>query len=716
MRLSRALAGLSAAAVLIAMYALHPQPAAALDYPPAPTGDVVDDYNGVKVPDPYRWLEDLTSDPVQQWVAAENKLTFGYLDQIPGRDRLLQRLTDLSNYPRYGLPSQTAGRYFYSKNDGLQNQSVEYWTDSLNGEPQVLLDPNTWSTDATVALAGEDISDDGQLLLYSQSTHGSDWQEWHVKNITTGQAYPDVVKWSKGGGTWDKTASGFYYGRYPEPKAGEEFTVAVNNPMIYYHKLGTEQSADRLVWSLPEHPDWLLGMGLNEERDLGLIYVTPRGSVHSKLYVLDVHDPQAAPQLLIGDDQNEYDVITNDGSRMWFMTTKDAPRGRIVAFDRATPDPAHWTTVVPEPDSSSSLQSASYVGGVLFLNYLKDAHTQVLRYTLDGKALGPVKLPGKGSAGGFGGRKHDTETFYSYTDMVTPTTMFRYDIPTGQSTLYKRYEVKVDPAQYESHEYFYRSFDGTAIPVFVTYKKGLKLDGGNPTILYAYGGFGIPMTPYFSSSTTTWLDMGGVYAIACIRGGGEYGEAWHEAAMKHNRPVAFQDFIAGAQWLIDEGYTSTPRLAIQGGSNGGMLIGAAMTMRPDLFGVALPEVGVMDMLRFNQFGFGSYWEGDYGSPQNPDDFKVLYSYSPYHNLKPGVRYPATLVTTADTDDRVMPGHSFKFTARLQADQPQHGPPVLIRVETGAGHGGGKPLDKQLAEIADVYAFTAYNMGLSIPTW
>jgi prolyl oligopeptidase len=713
MRATRARIAASAFVVVGLAAALAPA-TSALSYPPSRTVDQVDDYHGTKVADPYRWLEDIGSDEVKAWVEAQNAVTFAQLEQIDGRDRLLARFKQLSNYPRYSMPYKRAGRYFYAKNDGLQNQWVHYWSASLDGAPTVLFDPNTWSADATISLAGMDVSEDGKRVVFGKSASGSDWSEWQVMDIESGKVHEDLIKWSKGGAQWDAKGAGFYYERFPAPKPGEETLATADNGAIWYHKLGTDQSKDTLVFSVPEHPDWLVGLALNEERDLGLLYATPRGAMHSKIYLLDVAKPGAKPVLLIDDEENEYRFINNEGDRLWFSTTKDAPLGRLIVIDRKNPAESAWETVIPE--GRYALQWASYTGGELFVSYLKDARTQILRYTLAGKQLGEVKLPGRGSAYGFGGRKTDTETFYSYVDFVTPTTMFRYDIASGASKPYKKYEVPIDTSQYESKQVFCRSVDGMAIPMFLVYKKGLKLDGTNPTVLYGYGGFAGTQAPYFSSTQTAWYDMGGVWAVAGIRGGAEYGEDWHLAGSREGRPLTFQDMIACAEWLIDENYTKPARLALMGGSQGGMMVGAVVNLRPDLFGVSLPMVGVMDMLRFNLWGFGAYWEGDYGSPKDPAMFPVLFGYSPYHNLKQGVRYPATLITTADTDDRVMPAHSFKYTAAIQAAQAPGGPPVLLRVETKAGHGGGKPLDKALAEYADMYAFTAHEMGVAIPVW
>lgn len=700
------------AASCLALLALLSQGALALDYPATKTGDTVDDYNGVKVADPYRWLEDLNSPELHDWVEAQNKVTFGYLEGIEGRQRIFERLKAVVNYERITLPSQTAGRYFFSRNDGLQNQYVMYWSQGLGTEPQVLLDPNAWSADGTVALAGTDVSDDGEWLLYGQSTHGSDWIDWHVKNITTGAELPDLVHWSKGGGTWDKAATGFYYERLPQPKPGEEFTVKSENLMVYYHKLGTDQGADRLVCSLPEHPDWYIGAGLNEERDLLVYYVSTPESVNNRLWFQDATRPAAPLEKAIDTEDAQTGFITNSGRKVLLQTTLNAPNSRVVEMDLDNPAPEHWKDILPERDMA--LSGVSTVGGYLFATYQKDAHDVVYQYRLDGSFVREIRFPGPVSVGGFGGRKGDRETFYSYSGFTTPGTQYRLNIETGEAAFYRASKVPIDSSRFESHQYFYRAKDGTAIPVFVLHKKGLELNGKNPTIIYGYGGFGSSEGPYFSTSTLVWLELGGVYADVCIRGGGEYGEAWHQAATKTHKQVSYDDFIAGAEWLIDQGYCSADTLACSGWSNGGLLMGAVANQRPDLFRVVLAGTGVMDLLRFNLFGWGKGWEADYGSPQNPDEFPSIYAISPYHNIKAGVRHPATLIFTADTDDRVMPGHSFKYAARLQAAQGPEGPPVLLRVETNAGHGGGVPLDKQLMWYADMYAFSLHEMGLNVP--
>lgn len=688
------------------------EPAMALNYPASPTGDTIDDYNGVKVADPYRWLEDLQSAEVLDWVAAQNKLTFGYLEGIEGRQRIFARLKEVVNFERVTLPALTAGRYFFSRNDGLQNHYVLCWSEDLDGTAHVLLDPNSWSEDGTVALAGTDISDDGQWLLYGKSTHGSDWIEWHVKNITTGVELPDVTKWSKGGGIWDKAAGGYFYMRLPEPPPGEEFTVKSEKMMVCYHKLGTPQSADQLVYSLPEHPDWYFGAGLNEERDMLLFSVSEPDNRNNRLYFQDALVPGAPLEKTFDANDAQYDFINNSGRKLLIRTTQGALNWRVVEVDMDQPGPENWRDVLPEKELS--LVQASTAGGYLFATYLKDAHYVAFQYTLDGKLVREIKLPGPVSIGGFGGRKGDPETFFSYSGFTTPSTQYRLAIETGAVTLLRHDDVQLDTSQFEAQQFFYRAKDGMAIPIFVLHKKGVKLDGNNPTILYAYGGFSASQTPYFNTSTCVWLEMGGVYAIACLRGGGEYGDSWHQAAVKTHKQVSYDDFIAGAEWLIDQGYCNPSTLACSGWSNGGLMVGAVVNQRPELFQVALAGTGVMDLLRFNLFGWGAGWESDYGSPQNPTEFQSLYAISPYHNIKPGVRYPSTLIFTADTDDRVMPGHSFKYAARLQAAQGPDNPPVLLRVEVKAGHGGGVPLEKLLMWTADEYAFTLHEMGFAVP--
>jgi prolyl oligopeptidase len=690
----------------------HSAQAEEIIYPPAARGDVVDDYSGVKVPDPYRWMEDLGSGELKEWVDAENAITFGYLDGIAGRTEMFDEMMRRVDYERFSAPAEREGRYFYTRNDGLQNQSPVYMTEGLDGPEQLMLDPNAFSDDSSVSLQSWQPSDDGRFILYAKSVSGSDWSEWSIYDVDNGRNLDDLVRWGKFAvASWGADNAGFYYLRFPEPVPGEEHTGLNANRQTWYHALGTAQSEDVLIFEMPENPDWWISAGTNEQRDLLIIYLSDRGSTGNRIYLMDPMQPAAGVQKLIDNPDADYGFVGNDGDTLWFLTSLDAPNFRLVEVDRRHPEPANWKTLIPE--GRFPLGSVNLVGNKFICEYSRDARSVVRIHNLDGSLERDLHLPGVGSVSGFGGRRDATEVFFSYTDMVTPGTIYRYDLATDSSAVFREPQVEVDSDNYESKLLFYRSFDGTAVPMFLVHRKGLELDGSNPTILYGYGGFGSSQSPYFSSSRTVWLDMGGVWAIACIRGGGEYGDAWHKAAIKTNRQVAFDDFIAAGEFLIDSGYTSTERLALKGGSNGGLLVGAVMTQRPDLFAVALPAVGVMDMLRFNQFTAGAGWESDFGSPQNPEEFAALYAYSPLHNLEEGVCYPATLATTADTDDRVVPSHSFKFTAELQRVQTCDNP-VMIRVETQAGHGAGKPLSKSIMEFADEMAFALENMGVSIP--
>ena len=687
-------------------------PASAQDYPPAARGDTVDDYNGVQVADPYRWMEALDSAQVKEWVDAENAVTYSYLEGIAGRQTVFDKMMERVDYERFSAPYEAGGRYFFTRNDGLQNQSVLYVSEGLDGAPRILLDPNAFSDDSSVSLASWQPTDDGSLLLYAKSVSGSDWCDWFVRDISTGEDLPDIIHWGKFGvAVWGPGNAGFYYLTFPQPDPGEEFTSPNLDRKTMYHALGTQQAQDELIYELPEHPDWWISTGMNEQRDLLVIYLSERGSTGNRIYLMDPADPTHAVDKLIDNDAAEHSFLGNDGDRMWFRTSLDAPHYRIIELDRRNPDPANWKTLIPE--SRFPLSNVSLVGDYFICKYSKDARSMVSIHNMDGTPVKDLQLPGEGTANGFGGRMDTTETFYTYTDMTTPGTIYRLDLVTLESALYRRPQLGFDPANYVGTFRFYRAPDGTAVPMFLAHHKDIRLDGSNPTILYGYGGFNSSQSPYFSTSRTVWMDMGGVWAIACIRGGGEYGEEWHKAAIKTKRQVAFDDFIAAGEFLIDMGYTSRERLAVMGGSNGGLLVGAVMTQRPDMFAVALPQVGVMDMLRFNQFTAGAGWESDFGSPQNPQDFAALHAYSPLHNLRAGTCYPATLATTADTDDRVVPSHSFKFMAELQRNQACDNP-VMIRVETQAGHGAGKPLDKSIAEFADLMCFALHNMGVDIP--
>lgn len=683
-----------------------------LEYPKAKTVDQVDDYHGTKVADPYRWLEDTDSADTRAWIDAENKLTFSYLDQIPYRSAIHERLTKLWNYERFDVPEQEGGRYFYEHNTGLQNQSVLFVADSLNAEPRVLLDPNTLSSDGTIALSGHAISDDGKLLAYSLSASGSDWQEWHVRDVDTGKDLPDVIHWSKfSTASWTRDGKGFFYSRFDEPKPGAATLREANYfQKLYFHRLSTPQSEDQLIYERPDNKELGFNGAVSDDGRYLIITVWQGTSPKNRLYYKDLAQPNSQVVRLLDDFDAQYQFIDNDGPVFWFKTDVDAPRSRIIAIDTRAPARSNWKTIVPE--SPDVVDNANVVDNKFLVAYLKDARSEVRVFDLDGKLLRSVDLPGIGDAQGFAGKRNYTETFYSFTSFTSPRTIYRYAPDEGGSSIFRQPKVDFDGSRYETTQIFYKSKDGTRIPMFLTYKKGLKLGGQNRVLLYAYGGFDISLTPHFSVPNLVWLEMGGVYAQANLRGGGEYGEDWHLAGTKLNKQRVFDDFISAAEWLIANHYTTSSHLAIQGASNGGLLIGACLTQRPDLYGATLPEVGVMDMLRFQKFTIGWAWTSDFGSSDDPEQFKAIYAYSPLQNLKPGTKYPPTLITTADHDDRVVPGHSFKFAATMQADQA--GPaPVLIRVETKAGHGGGKPISKQIEEITDEWAFVAYNLDMDV---
>lgn len=680
-----------------------------MTYPISKKIDHVDELHGVKVPDPYRWLEDdvRESKDVAAWVEAENKVTMSYLEAIPQREAIRKRLTELWNYEKYSAPFKAGSRYFYFKNDGLQNQSVLYKQDSLDAEPTVLVDPNAWSKDGTVALGSTSFSDDGRYMAYSVADAGSDWNTWRILEVETGRLLDDELKWVKfSGAAWTSDHRGFFYGRYDAPPPGAAFQKTNLNQKVYYHRVGTSQSQDVLVYKRPDEPTW--GFGLRVSEDGRYLIITVWKGTNDKYRVLykDLTEPYGMPIELIDHFNDEYSFVGNDGTTFYFVTDLQAPRKRVVAIDTRNP------TVIREviPQSAETLAGADIIANQFVLTYLKDAKTQVKVHALDGRLIREVQFPGIGSATGFTGKRTETETFYSFSSFATPPSIFRYDLLTGESKLLRRAAVKFDPEDYEVKQVFYSSKDGTRVPMFVAHKKGLKLDGSNPTLLYGYGGFSIALTPSFSVSRLAWMEMGGVYAMPNLRGGGEYGEEWHKAGTKLQKQNVFDDFISAAEWLIKNNYTQPAKLGIQGGSNGGLLVGACMTQRPDLFGACLPAVGVMDMLRFHKFTAGRFWVDDYGSADNPEEFKALLAYSPYHSLKAQTRYPATLVTTADTDDRVVPGHSFKFAARLQESHTGEAP-VLIRVETRAGHGAGKPTSKLIEETADLWAFLVKNLGV-----
>ncbi len=679
-------------------------------YPNAPTANVVDEYHGTKVPDPFRPLEDPDAEVTRRWVEAENKITFGFLEKVPQREALKARLTKLWDFEKFSVPFEEGRRYFYLRNSGLQNQSVLYTTESLDGQPRELLDPNTLSKDGTVALAGLSVSDDGSKLAYALADAGSDWITWHVRNVATGKDTDDLVRWSKfSGASWTKDGSGFFYGRYPEPKEGQDLRATNYFQKLYFHKLGTPQSEDQLIYDSPEHREWLFSSTVSDDGKYLVIVITKSTDDVNMVLYKDLQDPNAKIVTLIDNFEAGYQFIDNDGSLFYFLTNGAAPRGRVIAIDITKADEANWKEVIPEAEDV--LGSIDLVGNRLLANYLKDAHTQVKVFDLNGEYQGEVKLPGLGTASGFSGKRSDEQTFYSFASFTTPPTIYRYDVASGKSQVYKAPKVDFDPSDYTTEQVFYTSHDGTRVPMFISYKKGLKKDGAAPTYLYGYGGFNISLTPSFSVSNLVWMEMGGIFAMPNLRGGGEYGEDWHKAGTKQQKQNVFDDFIAAAEWLIKNNYTRSSKLAIGGGSNGGLLVGACLTQRPDLYGAALPAVGVLDMLRFHKFTIGHAWVDDYGSSDNPEEFAALIKYSPLHVIKSGTCYPPTMITTADHDDRVVPAHSFKFAATLQQAQGCDNP-ILIRIETKAGHGAGKPTAKIIEEAADKWAFLVKVLRLS----
>jgi len=681
----------------------------AISYPKAQTVDQVDDYFGTKVSDPYRWMEDVDSPAVQEWIEQENRLTRSILDSVPQRQAMHQRLMDLINFERYTAPVRKGTRYFYSHNSGLQNQNVLYWTEGLNGEPNVLLDPNTMSSDGTVAISGLSISDDGLLTAYSIADAGSDWVKWHVRDVTTGKDLQDVVAWSKfSSASWLKDGSGFFYEGYDAPEA-DALKAANYFHKVFFHKLGTPQSEDQLVFDRPDDKEINVAADVTDDGRYLILYETKGSSPNNQLSIKDLERPHDPVVRIATEADAIYSPIANDGTRFWIHTTFEAPNGRVVEVDLASPNREGWQTILPE--SSNHLDSVSMIDDTLIANYLADAQSLVELHSSEGSFLAQLALPAIGTAVGFAGKRTDTETFFQFSNFTTPAAVYRLDMKTRRSTIYRQPRLKFNPDEYETTQVFYTSKDGTRVPMFLSHKKGLTQDGANPTLLYGYGGFNISLRPEFSSSNLLWMEMGGVYAQPSLRGGGEYGEAWHEAGTKLTKQNVFDDFIAAAEWLIANQYTSPEKLAIAGGSNGGLLVAVCEIQRPDLFGAALPSVGVMDMLRFDKFTIGWAWKTDYGSPSEDEaEFRAIYRYSPLHNLKPGTEYPPTLISTADHDDRVFPAHSFKFAAALQAAQAGT-KPVLIRVETRAGHGGGMPLAKRVELVVDQFTFLLQRLKM-----
>ncbi|AMU91336.1 prolyl endopeptidase [Sphingopyxis macrogoltabida] len=686
-------------------------PAPALAYPDTARDNIVDPQFGVDVADPYRWLEDdvRVNPKVAAWVAAQNRVTDAYLGTLPGRDAFARRMTELYNYERFGLPRRAGTRYFYTRNDGLQPQSVLYVREGLKGEGRVLIDPNGWAKDGATALAEWVPSDDGRHLLYSVQDGGTDWRIVRVKDVATGQDLPDEIRWVKFSALdWAKDGSGFYYSRFPAPKAGEAFQSLNENHAVYFHSLGTPQDADRLIHATPGQPELSNRAVVSDDGKYLLVTGSTGTDERYSLTLYRTGKAGTKPKLLVGDYENNWEYVTNSGTRFTFLTNKGAPRQRLVSMDIR--QPGVLTELVGEEEGT--LVGASRVGDRIILSYLGDAKSEARMVALDGRRVANINLADIGSASGFGGKSTDAETFYAFSSYARPTTIYRLDTVTGQTEIFAEPKLTFKPADFTVEQRFYTSKDGTEVPMFLVMKKGLDRTKGSPTILYGYGGFNVSMTPAFSPTRLAWVDKGGVLAIANLRGGGEYGKAWHDAGRLDKKQNVFDDFVAAGEYLIAEGITGKGQLAIEGGSNGGLLVAAVTNQRPDLFAAALPAVGVMDMLRFDRFTAGRYWTDDYGFPSKEADFRNLLAYSPYHNIRDGKAYPAVLVTTADTDDRVVPGHSFKYAAALQHARTG-GKPHLIRIETRAGHGSGKPTDKIIAEAADKYAFAARWTGLDV---
>jgi prolyl oligopeptidase len=688
-----------------------------LTYPQTRKGDVVDDHFGTKVADPYRWMEDLNAPEVKQWVDAENAVTFKYLEALPQRDALKKRITELWNYPKVTPPRYAGRHWFYNRNSGLQRQSVVFTRETLNGSETVALDPNQLSPDGSVALSGFVPAPDAQHFAYGQSEGGSDWSTYYVRELGTGKQLPDVVRWVKFSSlSWTEDGKGFFYGRYPEPRAGKALEDAVRDKKIYYHALGTQQSADRLIYERTDEPMLFIDAETDETGRYVFVYTNKGTSNKNELFVKDLGNP-IAPKLdapvrpLYPGHTAAYEPLGIVDGTMYLLTDRDAPKKKVVAVPIDRSDAANWKTIVPE--SKNAIDSARLIAGKLAVNALVDVASEVRFYNLDGSPAGQITPPGLGSISGPVGRYGRQEIFYTFTSPLYPATVFRFDLAAGRSTPFEAPKLTFDPALYITERVFATSRDGTRVPMFITRRKDLKKDGMSPTMLYGYGGFDISEVPRFRPEVPAFLERGGVWVTANMRGGGEYGQAWHEAGMFEKKQNVFDDFIAAAEYLVKERYASPQTLGIMGGSNGGLLVGAVEQQRPDLFAVALPAVGVMDMLRYHRFTGGAAWATEYGSAENPKDFAYLYKYSPLHNAKPGTCYPATLVTTADHDDRVVPSHSFKFAATMQAAQGCQ-KPVLIRIETQGSH-GYRPTDKRIAELADVWAFALANMKPRSPS-
>lgn len=683
-----------------------------LVYPHTTTTQVVDLYHGKPVSDPYRWLEEENSPQTRSWIEEENALTFGFLEALPEREPLRKRLSELYVYDRYGVPSQHGGHYFFTRIQGLQNQPILYTAPSLTADPSVLIDPNTLSADGTVALKSYEPNDQGTLIAYALSSAGSDWEEWRVRDVTTGKDTGDVLKWVKFSECgWTADGKGFFYSRYDAPPEGQALSKVNEFQKLYYHRIGTPQSEDPLVYERKDHPNWGFNGTTTEDGRFLVITVSQGTDTRNRVYLKELSQNQNGVVPLLDDFDASYNFVGNEGDLLYFLTDLEAARGRLIAINVKHPEKGNWKEIIPQ--AQATLQSVRWVGNRLVGLYLKDAHSEVKIFTPDGQAEKTMTLPGLGTASGFTGRQNAAETFFSFTSFTAPSRILRYNFGPGEASVWKSPSLPFNPADYTTRQVFFTSKDGTRIPMFLSHRKDLDLNKTAPVLLYGYGGFNISLTPAFSPANLLWMELGGIYAVPNLRGGGEYGEEWHQSGTKLRKQNVFDDFIGAAEHLIAQGITVPRKLAISGGSNGGLLVGACMTQRPDLFGACLPAVGVMDMLRFHKFTIGWAWVSDYGSSENQAEFEALHAYSPYHNLRPGTCYPPTLITTGDHDDRVVPAHSFKFAARLQATQSCN-KPVLIRIETKAGHGAGKPTSKIIEESSDRLAFAAHQLGVLVP--
>lgn len=713
-RLAFAAALLTTILAEVAMSAKHPSPAstAPLAYPQVARGAVVDDYHGTKVADPYRWLEQADAEATRNFVTAQNALAKPWLESLPQRAWIQKRLTELWNFERVGVPRKKGGKYFFVRNDGRQNQSVLHVADSLQGEPRVLFDPNAASRDATVALARYEPSPDGSLIAYSLSDGGTDWEIWKFRRTVDGVDLPDELRFTKFWElSWAPDGSGVYYSRYPARRDDASRGDDQGQPVVYFHRLGEPQERDRVVYQVKDHPTRAPSASVSDDGRWLFISLFD-GYRTNGIDIIDLRDPKAAPRTLFGAWDARYSVIGSEGDVLYVVTTQNAPKSRVIAVDAKDPSPSRWLELIPQ--DALALDEASFVGGRLIARYVRDAHGVARVFDREGRALGEVPVPGLGTLAGFGGNATDTETFFAYADYLSPGQVLRLDLRSLSTSVWRAPVFGADTSKYVTRQVFYTSKDGTRVPMFITHRRDLVKDGQAPTLLYGYGGFNVSVTPSFRPTVITWLEMGGIYAEANLRGGGEYGEPWHEAGTKTKKQNVFDDFIAAAEYLIREGYTQPRRLAISGRSNGGLLIGATLLQRPDLFAAALPGVGVLDMLRYHTASANArQWSSDYGLAENPQEFAALYAYSPVHNVKPGACYPPTLITTADRDDRVVPWHSYKFAAALQHAQGCASP-ILLRIETRAGHGAGKPTWMQIEDFADQWAFAASMLGVSTP--